>query len=131
MHLHLSTLYSVINIMNCVYLSCSLSCHLQRDATRGVVYAGQLNVIAEVQEEQKFLQQRVETLQKELEMYAERSRHEVEQLKSELNSTQEVCPSYQISKCMLASPCHLLTTTACKQYVSACKLLSCNCRTHV
>lgn len=51
----------------------------------------QLNAIPCMQEEQKFLQQRVETLQKELEMYAERSRHEVEQLRSELNSTQEVC----------------------------------------
>lgn len=43
-----------------------------------------------LQEEQKFLQQRVESLQKELEIYSERSRHELEQLKSELNSTQEV-----------------------------------------
>ena len=50
----------------------------------------QLSAVVCMQEEQKFLQQRVETLQKELEMYAERSRHEVEQLRSELNSTQEV-----------------------------------------
>ncbi|DBB12142.1 TPA: hypothetical protein ACH3X3_006251 [Trebouxia sp. C0006] len=41
------------------------------------------------QEEQKFLQQRVETLQKELEIFADRSRHDMEQLKAELNSTQE------------------------------------------
>ncbi|KAL3151849.1 hypothetical protein ABBQ38_012814 [Trebouxia sp. C0009 RCD-2024] len=41
------------------------------------------------QEEQKFLQQRVETLQKELEMFAERSRSQTEQLKAELDSTQE------------------------------------------
>jgi len=46
-----------------------------------------------LQEEQKFLQQRVETLQKELEVYADRSRHEMEQLKAELNSTQEVSKS--------------------------------------
>lgn len=43
-----------------------------------------------IQEEQKFLQQRVETLQKELEIFADRSRHDMEQLKAELNSTQEV-----------------------------------------
>jgi len=32
----------------------------------------------------------VETLQKELEIFADRSRHDMEQLKAELNSTQEV-----------------------------------------
>ena len=50
-----------------------------------------LSVAVCLQEEQKFLQQRVESLQKELEIYAERSRHEMDQLRSELNSTQEVC----------------------------------------
>ena len=32
----------------------------------------------------------METLQKELEIFADRSRHDMEQLKAELNSTQEV-----------------------------------------
>ena len=65
----------------------------------------QLNASAGAQEEQKFLQQRVETLQKELEMYAERSRHEVEQLRSELNSTQEVAPTFPIFQPMRIIPC--------------------------
>ena len=71
------------------------------------MHAGQMSAAACVQEEQKFLQQRVETLQKELEMYAERSRHEVEQLRSELNSTQEVRqPSQHVKLCApFHAPC--------------------------
>ena len=47
-------------------------------------------VCTNLQEEQKFLQQRVESLQKELEVFAERSKEEVQQLRAELNGTQEV-----------------------------------------
>ena len=76
------------------------------------MHAGQMSAAACVQEEQKFLQQRVETLQKELEMYAERSRHEVEQLRSELNSTQEVVNLLKVSsyahRFMPLADCHIL-----------------------
>lgn len=77
-----------------------------------------------MQEEQKFLQQRVETLQKELEMYAERSRHEVEQLRSELNSTQEVCQLLKyVHLFKTCSDYHIMY----KQYVSDCRILTCIC----
>ena len=43
-----------------------------------------------LQEDQKFLSQRVEGLQAELEVFAERSRQESAQLTSELQGTQQV-----------------------------------------
>lgn len=88
----------------------------------------QLNGLACMQEEQKFLQQRVETLQKELEMYAERSKHEVEQLKSELNSTQEVCISLSfVHHSMTLPDYHIIY----KQDVTECKFFDLYMQDHL
>ena len=54
-----------------------------------------------VQEEHKFLQQRVEALQAELEVFAERSRLEQERLSAELSTTQRVsCTLTGFGACM-------------------------------
>ena len=65
-----------------------------------------------MQEEQKFLQQRVESLQKELEVFAERSKEEVQQLRTELNSTQEVLVAFLSTSCLQSCVLHFACVSA-------------------
>lgn len=76
-------------------------CHNVNKRIHVLVYISHRELCT-MQEEQKFLQQRVECLQKELEVFAERSKQEVEQLRAELNSTQQVCTSLCYSACCAA-----------------------------
>ena len=63
-----------------------------------------------MQEEQKFLQQRVESLQKELEVFAERSKEEVQQLRTELSGTQRVHITILPAFCLHAYALHVIVT---------------------